>query len=264
MGLETQFLYIDDLNVDNPANTDGLNQADNHLRGIKNVLTNQFPNLGDAIITATAAEISDVANKLTSFNGRTGPAILPAAGDYDINDLGDVDTTGLTNGDALVYNSTSGNFEPQAVAVPSYGQALLTGTAGTGSTASRAYYFSSVDENNIPAATATLNNDSVNGFYIEAVVDCFVNISFTTPNDEDSTDYYAIALDGSKTTLAGSQASGVIRAASGPPSNASFDVASSISCAVLVSAGSQVWVNVGSQSQTSTDAICNVLVQAAL
>lgn len=111
MGLETQFLYIDDLNVNNPANTDGLNQADNHLRGIKNVLTNQFPNLGDAIVTATAAEINDVANKLISFNGRTDPAVLPAAGDYDINDLGDVDTTGLTNGDSLVYNSTSGNFE---------------------------------------------------------------------------------------------------------------------------------------------------------
>lgn len=123
MGLETQFLYIDDLNVDNPASTDGLNQADNHLRGIKNVLTNQFPDLGSAVVTATAAEINDVANKLTSFNGRTGPAILPAAGDYDINDLGDVDTTGLADGDSLVYNSTSGNFE---VAQQGIAQASLT------------------------------------------------------------------------------------------------------------------------------------------
>jgi len=123
MGLETQFLYIDDLNVSNPASTDGLNQADNHLRGIKNVLTNQFPDLGSAIVTATAAEINDVANKLTSFNGRTGPAILPAAGDYDINDLGDVDTTGLADGDLLVYNSTSGNFE---VAKQGIAQASLT------------------------------------------------------------------------------------------------------------------------------------------
>ncbi|MDC1406057.1 hypothetical protein N8314_00720 [Akkermansiaceae bacterium] len=59
MGLETA-VYIEDLVGSNPLGTDSKAQGDNHLRLIKNVLRNQFPSLGGAAVTATAAEINDL------------------------------------------------------------------------------------------------------------------------------------------------------------------------------------------------------------
>lgn len=59
MGLEASFNYIDDLNTLWPiGSSDFVSAGDNHLRGIKSVLTNQFPNLGSAVVNASAAEIN--------------------------------------------------------------------------------------------------------------------------------------------------------------------------------------------------------------
>jgi len=49
--------FIEDLVVTNPTGTDAKSQGDNHLRLIKQVLLNQFPNLGAAAVTSTAAEL---------------------------------------------------------------------------------------------------------------------------------------------------------------------------------------------------------------
>tara|TARA_R110000851_G_scaffold12690_1_gene43979 strand:+ start:1161 stop:1781 length:621 start_codon:yes stop_codon:yes gene_type:complete len=65
MGLETA-TYIEDLVGSNPLGTDSKAQGDNHLRLIKNVLRSQFPNLGSAAMTATAAELNDL---IDSFRG---------------------------------------------------------------------------------------------------------------------------------------------------------------------------------------------------
>jgi hypothetical protein len=56
MGLETS-TYVNGLNSSNPAATDGLSQADDHLRLIKANLLSTFPNLS-AAMTATAAELN--------------------------------------------------------------------------------------------------------------------------------------------------------------------------------------------------------------
>ena len=48
---------------------------------------------------------------LTSFNSRTGPAILPASGDYSLNLLGDVSISSPTGAQVLKYNSISGKWE---------------------------------------------------------------------------------------------------------------------------------------------------------
>jgi len=56
MGLETS-TYVNGLNANNPAATDGLAQADDHLRLIKSTIKNTFPNL-DAAVTATPAELN--------------------------------------------------------------------------------------------------------------------------------------------------------------------------------------------------------------
>lgn len=68
MGLEVSFNYIDDFNSAWPNNTpDTVDEGDDHIRGIKNVFLNQFPNLGSTIITATGAE-------LNTLDGITKPA----------------------------------------------------------------------------------------------------------------------------------------------------------------------------------------------
>lgn len=66
MGLETA-TYITDLVSNNPLGTDSKAQGDNHIRLLKSVLKAQFPNLGSAAVTATAAEL----NKLDGATATT-------------------------------------------------------------------------------------------------------------------------------------------------------------------------------------------------
>lgn len=56
MGLETA-TYVDGLNTSNPAATDGLAQADDHIRLIKGTIKNTFPQITGAL-TATHSELN--------------------------------------------------------------------------------------------------------------------------------------------------------------------------------------------------------------
>jgi len=56
MSLESS-TYIDGLNASNPASTDGLAQADDHLRLIKSTVKASFPNITGAM-TATHTELN--------------------------------------------------------------------------------------------------------------------------------------------------------------------------------------------------------------
>ena len=47
---------------------------------------------------------------VSSFNGRTG-AVVPASGDYDLDDMGDSNISSPTNGQVLQYNGTSSKWE---------------------------------------------------------------------------------------------------------------------------------------------------------
>src|SRR5262249_11803036 len=49
--------YLPDLNASNPAHTDGINQGDAHIRLIKSVLKNTFPNFTENALVATQAAI---------------------------------------------------------------------------------------------------------------------------------------------------------------------------------------------------------------
>jgi|SRR5690242_13079796 len=62
MGLETGS-YISDLDILNPASTDLLKQADDHLRLIKSVLKNTFPNLTGPV-TLTQDELNSPASSV--------------------------------------------------------------------------------------------------------------------------------------------------------------------------------------------------------
>ena len=56
MALETA-TYIDGLNTSNPASTDGLSQADDHLRLIKSTIKSTFANI-DAAVTSTEDDLN--------------------------------------------------------------------------------------------------------------------------------------------------------------------------------------------------------------
>jgi len=58
MGLETNPLFIDDLNSAWPLGTESQRQGDDHLRNIKQAVQGSFPNLGNEAVTATAAELN--------------------------------------------------------------------------------------------------------------------------------------------------------------------------------------------------------------
>ena len=64
MGLETG-TYLDSLVTTNPASTDGLAQADDHLRLIKSTLKNTFPSITGAVST-TQAELNVLAGITSS------------------------------------------------------------------------------------------------------------------------------------------------------------------------------------------------------
>ena len=151
MALESA-TYIDGLNANNPASTDGLGQADDHFRLIKSTILSTFPSI-DAPITATEDEL----------NVMDGSATTPAAVtlvDTDgvvVNDGGTMKQTtvaafktsmnipqtlldlGISDGAANTFLKTdgAGNFSfatPPVVTGLSYntGNGLLTATRGGG------------------------------------------------------------------------------------------------------------------------------------
>lgn len=81
MALETGS-YVNSLVTSNPASTDGLAQADDHLRLIKSTIKNTLPNITGAV-TSTQAEL----NALTGFAGSTA----------DLTYAASLRATGVTN-----------------------------------------------------------------------------------------------------------------------------------------------------------------------
>ena len=69
MPLETAN-FIDGLNISNPAATDGLADADNHLRLIKSALKSTFPSITGAV-NATHTELNTVADGGTAATATT-------------------------------------------------------------------------------------------------------------------------------------------------------------------------------------------------
>ena len=119
MALETGN-RIEDLVTTNPVTGDDVSQGEDHLRLIKACVQGSFPSLGSTAVSVTAAQINDVPNKLVSWNGRTDTAAVPAAGDYSLDMLSDVDTTTTTpvTNDLLGYTGSS--FEPVKGAAGGY------------------------------------------------------------------------------------------------------------------------------------------------
>ena len=132
--------YIDSLNASNPASTDGLGQADDHLRLIKSTIKATFPNL-DGAVTATVANL----NSTTSI-----PTVLTDLGISDGTNAQVLQTDGAGNFSfvTLPAGSTDTNFY---LSGGSYSSGTLSLTV-TGA--------SNVSVTGFPTATSDLSNDS--------------------------------------------------------------------------------------------------------
>lgn len=122
MGLETS-TYVNGLNIANPAATDGLAQADDHLRLIKSTLKNTFPSITGAI-TATQGEL----NALDGFTGTV----------TDLNYAKDLRATGVTAAEFDHLDGVTSNIQTQLNAKASASSPTLTNATLTTPTVSGA------------------------------------------------------------------------------------------------------------------------------
>jgi hypothetical protein len=140
--------YINSLNASNPASTDGLGQADDHIRLLKSTIKNTFPNI-DAPVTAT----EDHLNLISSYTGNAN----------DLNLLSGQSGAGLSSTELGYLTNVTSDIQAQinAISVAASGNLSTTDFAaansgtGYGSLAydnSGNYTFSRVTDSNIRGA----------------------------------------------------------------------------------------------------------------
>jgi len=112
MGLETG-THIDDLVVANPASTDGLAQADDHIRLIKTTLKNTFPSI--------TAAVSSTHTELNALDGYTGNVA-------DLNYAKALNATGVTAVEFDYLDGVSSALQPQLAAKAPLANPTFTGT----------------------------------------------------------------------------------------------------------------------------------------
>ncbi len=135
MPLETA-TYISQLVPANPASDDALETAQNHLQLIKSVLQAQFPNLGAAAVTATAADLyagigTDVASIKTHaiIANPASAALQTIAGPVTV--VGAVSATSVQQGgNPLVPSGLIAMWSGASTAIPA-GWVLCNGASGT-------------------------------------------------------------------------------------------------------------------------------------
>tara|TARA_R110000764_G_scaffold156345_1_gene244255 strand:- start:88 stop:633 length:546 start_codon:yes stop_codon:yes gene_type:complete len=133
MGLESA-TYISQLVNTYPAGVDNKNEGDNHLRLIKAVLQAQFPNLGAAAITATAAEINELSsitatptelNKLDGCTASTAELNITDGLTATTGELNKMDGVTATTGEINFIDGVTSNIQTQL-----NGKAATNGSTG--------------------------------------------------------------------------------------------------------------------------------------
>lgn len=160
MGLETS-TYVNGLNAANPAATDGLSQADDHLRLIKSTIKNTLPNITGAI-TATQAEL----NALDGFTGTV----------TDLNYAKDLRATGVTAAEFDYLDGVTSNIQTQLNAKSSTAISISAGSGlSGGGTLSADRTISHAD-----TSTQASVNNSGNTFIQDITLDDFGHITAIT------------------------------------------------------------------------------------
>lgn len=124
MALESA-TYIRNLNAANPTAADPISEGDNHIRLIKSVLKNTFPNLNNAV-TATPAEL----NVLDGSTATTADLNKLAAVTANANQLNLLDGINTVGKPGLVPSGAIILWSGLASEIPS-GWALCNGNNGT-------------------------------------------------------------------------------------------------------------------------------------
>jgi hypothetical protein len=137
--------YINSLNASNPASTDGLGQADDHLRLIKSTLLATLPNVAGAV-TADHTELS-------TLDGYTGTTA-------DLNILSGAAAAGVTATEFQYLDGVTSGIQAQIDAITSSGSTVNDGTVTiqAGTLLSTGGSFTT---NQASASTITINHDTV-------------------------------------------------------------------------------------------------------
>lgn len=132
--------YIDSLDAANPATTDGLSQADDHMRLIKATIKATFPNLTGAV-TLTHTQVNALETRVDDLEGtgQYSPAIVTSNGTPALKTgitAAEVRTLlGIDTGDAAVFdtvNATTSITTPTAnVTTVDLGDWTITESSGT-------------------------------------------------------------------------------------------------------------------------------------
>jgi hypothetical protein len=109
--------FINGLNASNPTSTDGLGQADDHIRLLKNTIKSTFPNV-DAAVTPSPAEL----NTLDGYTGNTA----------DFNILSGASAAGLTAAELLYVKDVTSDIQAQINSKASSASPSFTGTLNAG------------------------------------------------------------------------------------------------------------------------------------
>ena len=201
MALEGTVNYIDDLNSAWPiGNIDTLDESDNHHRITKVAVKGSFPNLGQAAVTLTAAQINALQNSTNpvgaiimynaSFSaipsgwqlcdGTNGTPNMADKFVYGTNTEGSLEGTGgSANAVNVSHNHTANHDHPAATSTSAGGHShTVAYTTGTGSSGTTIFGSNAAPDNsskttstvaahthstNIPNMAVTTSTDGVSG-----------------------------------------------------------------------------------------------------
>ena len=170
----------------------GVEWEDAPLTGLQNIVEDTTPELGanlDALTNKIINLADPIANQdaATKFYVDQEVAGIPSLIAQSINDLGDVDTTGVINGDVLTFNTISGNWEPQiGIGGGGLNNVIedLTPQLGGDLDAQGAFKLFNL-------INPTLNQDAATKFYVDQEITDLVS---SAPSTLDTLNELAIAL----------------------------------------------------------------------
>lgn len=165
--------YINSLNASNPASTDGLGQADDHLRLLKSTIKATLPNLSGAM-TATQAEL----NALDGYTGTTA----------DLNILSGAAAAGVTATEFQYLDGVTSGIQAQIDAITGSGSTVNDGTVTiqAGTLLSTGGSFTT---NQASASTITLNHSTVSRSNTSTSVSPAAGATFTAVDQITSDSY---------------------------------------------------------------------------
>lgn len=186
--------YINSLNASNPASTDGLGQADDHLRLIKSTLLATLPNVSGAI-TADHSELS-------TLDGYTGTTA-------DLNILSGAAAAGVSSSELQFLNGVTSGIQAQIDAITSSGSTVNDGTVTiqAGTLLSTGGSFTT---NQASASTITIDHSTVSRSNTSTSVSPAAGASFTAVDQITSDSYGHITGVRTKTVTMPSSGSGGI------------------------------------------------------